>query len=1030
MRRAVFSMALAVSLLLILGCCAQAEEEKIYLTLNEPYVLACDGPTDVSFWFAPGATGAYTLSVEGCESFTCWYGDLAYDSEPRGDGTGFLSADAFIAEGEEEEIILETYSDEACEIRLLMTPGTNPAIIAYDSYHAVDFGGTTALTAYGYDPDGEPDYRWVSIVTEGGSVTETLIEGADQNEYVIPPATQNQDYACLLVGPDGAELCRTVFHVEIRANLSAHIVGNSNKYVTPMEYVTLEVSARADYGEIRYQWYYEGDYATGWTLQKMEGETGPTLTVMCSSKRTITYVCRVSDYQDNLFKSLYFSVCPDNHLDVNAERVSVYAFPGDTVTLKGIATCDKGGIQYQWSRMDYSRSYEGEEMPLEGENGDTLTLNNVQTSGTFYLRVTDDYDNSSSCWFHVIIPNGLTLTDRSAGTVYAAPGESLTFSVRAQCASGGITYQWFNESLLLEGETGNSCTVVYDETKSGYYHCVAKDQYQNRVEVTFQIMPGSQVNAWPVGGEYLELKAGETGTLSVAARSAGNRPLTYQWRVFEDYNEEGQIIPGAAGPSLQVDSLGGDKSYLCIVSDPEGNTAQVYFVVMVDSGLVWNYEDEYVILPGESATLEVDAWSESGPVTYQWYGQEEDGMVLIEGATSATYTTGPLTADGEYECLISDGYSEERINLMVRVKNPGITVTPAGSTRIECLEGEEITLAVSVNGATETDRVYYSWRKSGTSLSNEGGNTLRICAGAGNEVYTCEVSVNGIDYDVSFQVLTSAVPEIHADEPAAVRFSRDNPAVLSFTPDSPGMYRFSVTRQGLDFGNIRFQVYDSEWEGIIGTTGDSPFFVKLPGGRPCYLTLSLYGQQTLSGTLEVTRVSESHSGSFTMIAGQCFVFPSRSDGSVLPEISVSDAPGVVRTVCENIAAVSPGTAHVTVTYDDGYQLFYTVTVVPRSTPVLKVPKGVGAVQAGAFEGDGSVQYARLGTCLYVGSRAFAGTDLRQIVFDMPSGRNPYIAPDAFAGASPLIVGNGYMQDYAEEHGFEFLLVRYEAGGNG
>ena len=720
----------------------------------------------------------------------------------------------------------------------------------------------------------------------------------------------------------------------------------------------------------------------------------------------------------------------DNHLVVTVQETSHIVSPGDSVTLSVTASCDQGEIHYVWERLDYSSSRYGERVILEGETDSTLTLSNIQTTESYYVTVTDDYGGREIWWFDVIIPNGLSAERIGPQERYAAVGGSVTLSVRAQCAQGDITYQWYVDGEHLAGESGNSCTVVHAEDMIQSVDCVATDVFGNREVAYFRINTGGDLIAWALGSEYVELEAGESVVLSVGTYSASGSSLTYQWVPGGGMDDEEEMppIPGADGPTLLVDSQGGEGTYFCKVADTEGNTASVSFYVEVHSSLAVDWDYEMTAMLGESVTLSVDAWSGDGPVTYQWY-VHNDGEIRVDGATSASYATGSITSDDRYFiCKVSDGYSTLSCQFEVLVINPNVSVTPVGSTNLQCREGDEITLAVSVSGVTEEDGLWYSWDKSGSYL-DEHGESIQIRAETGTMLYNCEVYVNGYPYTIHFQVSTAPLPQVSLVQPIAVTFSGDAPAMMSFTPDSTGMFSFSVTEHSVHLGDIRFFIYDSSWN-VVSIGRESPFSQMLTGGETYYLALSCFAPVSRSGSLLITSVSGSHSGSFTLIAGQRFEFPTRENGNIEVVQSTSDDPGVVRTLREAIAAIAPGTAHVDVTYYNGYQLHYTITVLPQSTQVLKVPRGTGAVQAAAFEGDRSIEYVRLGQCLYVGGRAFAGTSVKQVVFDISSGRNPYIAPDAFAGSRPLIVGNGYMQEYAEQNGFEFLLVRHEEGGNG
>ncbi len=1027
MKRFSFFLLLVLSLLLLLPFSATAEVT-MPLTLNQTYSYAGDGSDTVCFTFTADTTGIYTLFLDGNGDFLCTIADGIHDSWCGPTYAGDLEADWVLYAGTETTISLEPQNSQAYTVNVTVAPVEHAAAFPDSATHTVDYGASEALTIYHSPVEGWFTYRWVlRDYSDPDSVHETVIPGANQNVYVIPSVTENQDYACIVIGTDEAPLGEAEFHVHIRSNLTASIVGSETCYVSPLGSATLTVSAHADYGQISYQWYRFG-YSDGWwTYLPLEGETGPVLTLENITDRENTYLCRIEDYDGTSHEELTFYVYVDNHLSVNAGNSSYTVSPGDSVTLSATASCDVGPLHYVWTTEDYSSSLYGEEVVLEGENGPSLTLNNIQTSREYYLRVTDDYGGYSSCWFSVTIPNGLTIRAQGPTQVFAARGESVTFSVRAQCADGSLSYRWYQEHDQIPGAGGSSCTVVYNPESEymnfQYYTCQVVDQYQNRKECSFSIRTASDLNAWCISPEYLELEAGETAVLQVGTRSTGSGPLTYQWSREGRTDYEPQPIPGADGPSLAIEGRGGNASYYCTVEDSAGHTAGASFYVEVHSGLSVNYNLDNTAVLGQGVTLQVDAWSPYGPLTYQWCLGSE-GYDPIEGATSASYATGPLTESQSYQCLVSDGYEVIVCNLDVQVINPAVTVSPAGSSHIQCQEGDEVTLSVLVSGLTGGEELGYEWCRSGMYMGNADGDSVTVRAGAGNTIYSCDVYVDGYPYTITFLVSASPMPVLHLAQPLTITFPSEKLVLLSFTPDSSGMYTFSLTPST----SVRCALFDSNWMGLISYTVGG-FSQALSGGETYYL--SCQGSSSISsGSVLVTGVSGSHTGSFTLIAGQHFVFPLRNYGETEILSSVSDAPDVCRTLGENIAAVSPGTAHVNVTYEDGYQLQYTVTVVSAGTQVLRVPSGTGALHAGAFEGDTGIQYVRLGQCLYVGSGAFRNTNVRQVVFDISSGSNPYIAPDAFAGSSPLIVGNGYIRDFAEAHGYEFLMIRQEYGGNG
>lgn len=105
-----------------------------------------------------------------------------------------------------------------------------------------------------------------------------------------------------------------------------------------------------------------------------------------------------------------------------------------------------------------------------------------------------------------------------------------------------------------------------------------------------------------------------------------------------------------------------------MVSDDVGHKESVRFWTYVNNALTLEYEGEserYVAL-GATETLEVTASCRIGDVHFQWYRRDEEtgGEILIDGATSASYTTEAVTSytisevteNGEYCCEVNDSY--------------------------------------------------------------------------------------------------------------------------------------------------------------------------------------------------------------------------------------------------------------------------------------------------------------------------------------------------------------------------------------
>lgn len=1032
-----FLVLLALSFLLVFTLSAQAEET-VDLTLDQHYTISADGNISVKYIFTPSETGIYTFYAYP-RTGEVTYLEVGFNY-PDGNGVGSSSEsgavymDVVLHQDEPALFTVTIESDSSCTAEVWLQHIEHAAAVSERSSLSTNYGSTETLAVYAFCPGETFTYEWIEV--DPNTDESVLIEGANQSSYTIESVTANKNYICNSMSSNGTFQASNCFYIIIDSNLTLEYVGEDSITVSPETPFTLAVQAHADYGEISYQWYCYGE-STGYDWIELE-ENGPSLTVDGQSCRYMQYKCTAVDYNRYRSSTVYYYVSTENHLSASADETYYTVSPGDSVTLSVTARCDKGGLHYVWTKEDYSQSLYGEYTKLEGETGSELILNNIQAIGTYCVYVTDDYGDEDTVYFTIRIPNGLYAERVGSYGKYVTGNENVTLSVRAGCSTGSVSYQWYHESEPVPG-ANQSTYRVSGSANAGYYTCVVTDQYQNRERISCFVSVVSELTVFPEGDGWIMLAPEETAVLRAAVCNPDNAELTYQWstRKWEwgDYTDT--PIEGADGPALTVVGRGGYTNYVCSVTDNAGHSDYVEFSVEIHSGLLATITadgagpDHRSYSLGQTATLHAEALSEYGPITYQWYQDDGDGYLLIEGATTADYTkvlsleTDPhVTEYTIYRCRVSDGYETSEINIDLDITDPDITVAPVGDTLIQCQEGDEITLAVSVSGISEEDEVRYTWYMNYEEPAVASGESYTFHASAGISRYQCYVFVNSMSYEAVFLVNTAPVPAMNLNQEVTVTFVNDEPALVSFTPDNTGMYTFSITSGALSNGTYFLTLFDNGWDELYSS--GTAFSYRLTGGEKYYLTVSTYYYDSRSGSLCITEANGSRSGAFTLIAGQSFVFPSIKSYENYVSASVSDAPGVVRVADDLITAVSPGTAHVTVTYDNGYQVHYTVTVV-SGVPVLRIPRSVSTVEAEAFQGDTGIRFVRLSSRI-VSSKAFQGTDLQQIVFDSTY-YDPFVASDAISG-SPLIVGTMGLQEYAAKHGCEFLLIRHEEGGNG
>ena len=120
--------------------------------------------------------------------------------------------------------------------------------------------------------------------------------------------------------------------------------------------------------------------------------------------------------------------------------------------------------------------------------------------------------------------------------------------------------------------------------------------------------------------------------------------------------------------------------YYCDVMDEYSNHASVNFYITVENHLTaTGDQNEFIISPEETVTMEVSASCDAGSIQYQWnlyglgadeWGNEYEDWWPIEGTTEATYTTEPITRYTMYRCVVRDEYGNATsVDFYVSVDN-------------------------------------------------------------------------------------------------------------------------------------------------------------------------------------------------------------------------------------------------------------------------------------------------------------------------------------------------------------------------
>ncbi len=277
-------------------------------------------------------------------------------------------------------------------------------------------------------------------------------------------------------------------------------------------------------------------------------------------------------------------------------------------------------------------------------------------------------------------------------------------------AQGGLGGQ------TLYDVAGVFTTVIAQTNSVGPGSISARTQVSS--DVTIQTQPASQT-----------INTGATATLTVAAVSANQATITYQW--YLGISPNGSAITGATASSYTTPALNATTNYWVQVNDGTGpvNSSTAVITVNTPPAIATQPQDQSV-LQGASATLSVVATGTPAP-SYQWYqGASGDTTNLIEGATAASFTTPVLNTVGQIQYWVratnSLGHADSNtatVTVTQAAVPPSITTQPASQT---ITAGQSATLTVVASGTSLT----YQWYQ-GTS-----GITTSLISGATASSYT------------------------------------------------------------------------------------------------------------------------------------------------------------------------------------------------------------------------------------------------------------------------------------------------------
>ena len=876
-------------------------------------------------------------------------------------------------------------------------------------------------------------YRW--------SGPDGEIAGATAATYTVQNIARAGGYYCYVT--DQYDSWVSVgFYVTIDNHLTVQPMVGSYIMVAPGEAATLEVTVSCDDRDgLTYRW-------TGPEWNTIEGATGTSYTAAVNAAYSV-YSCIVTDKYGNT-ASAYFSIYQSNQL--RAERVGEYTkrvAPGGTATLEVEASCKVGTLSYQW----YLERSDEDEM-LDGQTGKTLVLNDIQSSGSYYCSVSDEYGSSTNVCYFVKINSGLYARCAGSCDVRVAMGGDATLTVDAGCDLGAVSYAWYVENddynyERIEGANGDSLTLN-DVQQSGNYRCVASDSYGNSVDVNYRVWI-NKFRASRVGPEEIGARLGDNVTLTVYTSCAAGE-LSYEWR------HQNNTIGGTMFNSLTLSNLAQADfgSYQCRVSDEYGNEQWIYFYIWRKSTVTVYAKTatNRSAAPGDSVTFQVGVESNDSNLTYQWRayptGNDNDGYEVIAGVTGDTYSF-VATADSPRlcRCQVSNSKGEgDSIDFRLTLRSdtvPALTLDEAAQANIAVggdsaffsFTPDETGVYVFTSNAEHDDTCGYlydsNWWLIQSNNGGDWGNNFKLV----RELQAGETYYLGARYYRSsdtggFPVTVSAAQDAFSTvtlsaSPANPLVGEDFALIIETGSGFDDIDLFSVD----DEGNRYFinEWYDDQFGRVVNyslvyTTPQTLRFIAVGYGsgyevESDLLTVDVTSIDTLAEpTVNVSANSDGVNIAYTMPALSNSMRVRVQAGNIRREFWASQSG----TLTVPASKLSLGQVNVEVeatAFGAGYLASTTTasgSVFLHSANKMVLPSGLVSIDDEAFAGIPAEEFVIPSGCTTIGARAFADCDSLKLVVMPDSVTN--ISSSAFDGCEGVVFicqSNNAAANYARQH---------------
>ena len=634
-------------------------------------------------------------------------------------------------------------------------------------YLSASNGDDITLTATAMSTTGNRlSYSWFR--TDGGERVQ--LPGV-RASYRVPAVTAEGEYICSIT--DGTATKEISWDIELSDDtFSAFSAGESEiKPASNTEHITMTVDAKCTMGFLSYQWYtfkYIRTGETGYEERNLiAGETGASLSIDGPYEELQTYICEVSGIRnEQVFaqEEVWFEVDAYTDFEISAVNSNLNLLPGESVTLEVALTGNTKDVDLSWGYYDNDGF-----VTIEGANGTSLTVSEVQSSYTYYECTASRGESYAQTSFSVRFIDGMNV--RNNGDYYVEKNdlEPVTLSISATTDAGELTYQWYEikndpisgYEIYLPLEGCNTATFTEPSVINGVgrrYCCLTTNGYSAYTHgiTVWHSAPDSDTPpflAYPDGQSSFLVNRGGSAEMRTGVENAQG-PVRYRW-----LQQQGQsLIPvdGAVQSSYTATDIQETTDYYCQATDSEtASTSSASFHINIatptDLQAAATTAQEQTVEPETQVQLSVSVTGGEEPLHYEWYERKYDPRSeawvtsMATGAAGGAYTP-TIDRESVFTCVVSDDFGYQQVDFTVHMDS-GLTAEAAADTDFDVSLHDSISLEV-IASSSQNRTISYEWIRTGNEYDGYAESTVAGAVGPictiddvdASCTYTCWVS--------------------------------------------------------------------------------------------------------------------------------------------------------------------------------------------------------------------------------------------------------------------------------------------------